>query len=193
MKITQYLTLAVLFFTSLSAESIDQITFGNVTYGKVTISEVNANGNVHLAGTKVSGSLNVNGNLKASDARLEKMTVNGEVLLENCTIKKMEVNGKMTLTKCSIEQKSQINGFVSATNCKFAGELVVASKKMVFDSCQIRSLSIPKESGSQIQVVELKGATRVAGSITFESGNGEVVLSSMSKVDGKVSGGKIRR
>lgn len=154
------------------------INHGSQTYGKETVEEIQANGFVKLDGTRVTDPLQVNGRLKAEDAQIEEM----------------QINGQATLDRCLVKQKSVVCGALVATNSKFADELSVSSERVVFNSCALTSLHILRVGGYQgVQVVELRGKTRIDGPITFDSGNGEVIADPDTEITGGVIGGKIRK
>lgn len=151
--------------------------YGTQVYGKETIDEIRVNGFVKLDGTIVSDYLQVNGRLKAEDAQIEEM----------------QINGQATLDYCSLRRKSTICGALIATFSKFAEELSISSERVIIDSCESNSLRILQIGGYRgIQVVELRGKTKITGSIIFESGNGEVVVSPESEITGAIIGGQIR-
>ena len=154
------------------------VNHGTQTYGKETVDEIQANGFVKLNGTKVTEHLQVNGRLKAEDAQIEEMQVNGQVTLDNCTVR----------------QKSIVCGALVAISSKFADELSISSERVVFNSCALSSLRILRVGGYQgVQVVELRGKTKINGPITFESGNGEIIADPDSEIMDTVIGGKIRK
>lgn len=157
------------------AKNINQ---GSQTYSKETVEEIQANGFVKLDGTRVTDHLQVNGHLKAEDTQIEEM----------------QINGQATLNRCLVKQKSAVCGELVATNSKFADELSISSERVVFNSCALTSLHILRVEGYKgVQVVELRGKTRIGGSITFDNGNGEVIADLDTEITGEVIGGKIRK
>ena len=155
-----------------------KMSYGNQSYGKETIDEIQANGFIKLDGTKITGYLQVNGHLKAVDAQIEEMQINGRVTLDNCVI----------------NQKSNVSGALEATNSKFVEELSISSERVIIDSCSLRSLRISQVGGYHgVQVVEIRGTTKIHGSIIFEESNGEVIVDPDSEIIGSVIGGKIRK
>lgn len=170
------------------------MTHGRQTYGKETIDKVDVNGFVKLEGTHVSESLQVNGRLKAEDAQIGEMLVNGTATLNRCTVKEMRVNGRAVLDHSTIKQKSVVCGTLQPSFSNFQDEITISSEKVIFNSCVLKSLRILKDKDDHlVQVVELKGKTTVDGSIIFESGKGEVIISSDSIITGAIVGGKIRK
>src|SRR3989338_8524573 len=64
---------------------------GSQTFGKETIDSIEVNGFVKLDGTNVTDYLQVNGHLKAKNAKIEEMQVNGRANLDNCLIRKKSI------------------------------------------------------------------------------------------------------
>ena len=151
---------------------------GVMTYENETIDHLNVNGVANLKRTTVQNFLQVNGCLNATGAFIKKMHVNGDATLENC----------------SVDQNSTICGFLNATNSKFKNKLSIASEKVIFIDCTINDLQILKTSNvNKPQIIELKGKTKVNGSIVFEQENGEVFLSKDSTIAPLLKGGKIKK
>lgn len=148
---------------------------GNISYGKDTINNLDVNGMVKLDGTKITDSLKVNGYLQASKAQIEKMQINGNAILN----------------KCSVNQKSVVRGFLQAKNSSFSDEISIYSENAVFDSCSIKSIFIHDTKSYGKQILELKGKTKVTGTITFEKGEGEVIVGPSCEI-GDVIGAKIK-
>lgn len=162
----------------MSQYTANNINHGSQTYGKETIEKIQANGFVKLDGTRVRDHLQVNGRLKAKDAQIEEM----------------QINGQATLDRSLIKQKSAVCGALIATDSTFEEELSVSSERALFDSCDLTSLRILRVGGYDgLQVVEMRGKTRIKGSITFESGKGEIITDPSVEISDRVIGGKIRK
>lgn len=160
-----------------SCYEVKSIKQGSQIYGKETVEKIETNGLIKLDGTTITEYLQVNGSLKAEGAQIEKMQINGQATLDNCLIKK----------------KSVVCGFLSVINSKFRDELSVSSEKATFNSSTLTSLHILQVEGYQgVQLVELVGKTKIDGSITFDSGKGEVIADPDTEITGKIIGGKIR-
>lgn len=174
------LVICSLFCKGYGTEKMKQINqgYGYQRYGKETVNSIQANGSVFLEGTKVLGTVHVNGSLEADEAAMENLEVNGQVNLKNCLI-----NGT-----------SLINGSLTADNTKFQDELSVASQKILLRTCSVDSLRIREVVGFDgVQIIDLRSGTKVTGSIVVESGNGEIWLSSNSEISGEISGAKVFR
>lgn len=153
--------------------------YGHRKYGKECLNSIQSNGTVTLAGTEVSGLVQVNGSLKAKNSKINSIQVNGEA----------------DLRYCKITDTTIINGSLTAEDTTFENSLSVASQKTVLKMCTIDSLSIREVNGYKgKQIVDLRSGTKVRGSIVVESGNGEIWISPHSKIsENQVSGAKIYR
>lgn len=153
-------------------------SYGYQKYGKETVDSIKGNGSVLLEGTKVLGLVLVNGSLNA----------------EESAIGSLEVNGKVDLKNCLVNNTATINGSLSGDNTKFQKELSVASQKITLRTCSVDSLIVREVSGYDgIQVIDLRSGTKITGHVVVESGNGEIWLSSNSKISDQVSGAKVVR
>lgn len=143
------------------------MNYGNQKYENETIDSILVNGIATLEGTKVLGLVQVNGNLTAEKSFINSLQVNGGVKLNNCLI----IN------------RASINGSLTADNTRFEKELSIASQKITLKMCTLESLTVREMIGfTGIQIVDLRGGTQVTGPIIFESGQGEVWISTSSKI-----------
>ncbi len=179
------LILSSLFSTSLfAAEAPSEkpalryerpIGIGN--YGIETIESVQGEGLVKLNGTSVN-ELHLSGSLISKDAKLGSLTILGEANLRDTTIA-----GDTTVT-----------GTVRTHNSHFQKPLTICTQKAAFTRTKLHSLTIRKEpSYKGKQIIELKQGSIVQGPIHFESGKGEVHIDASSRIEDKVTGGKVIR
>ncbi len=153
-------------------------TYGYQRYEKEIVDSIQGNGMISLEGTKVLGLVLVNGSLNAEESVIDSLQVNGQAVLKDCLI----------------NHTATINGALDADNTKFQKELSVVSQRVTLRACSIGSLIIREVSGYDgIQVIDLRGGTKVIGAIVVESGKGEIWLSSNSEIPNRVSGAKIIR
>ncbi len=151
---------------------------GIQTYGAETVPELQANGCVVLNGTRITHHCIVNGHLRAENAYIEQMQINGQATLEGCLVAK----------------KSVVCGSLTATHSKFTDELSISSERVVFKDCVIDSIHILQIGGYDgVQTVELRGSTKVAGPIIFDSDKGKVVSDPETEIAGGIICGKERR
>lgn len=102
----------------------------------------------------------------------------------------LTVKGKADLDSCSITGNFVSSGNVVAKATNFLKNTSIYSGKTVFTSCSLSSLDI-FDGGDQPIVIELRGATTVHGSITFETGNATVYKGPKVLIKGKIIGGNV--
>ncbi|MBS0624551.1 MAG: hypothetical protein JSS32_00700 [Verrucomicrobia bacterium] len=147
---------------------------GAGSFGSEFIDSISGAGLVKLNGTQVEN-LKIDGSLISKDAKLGSISVQGEVNLRDSVV----------------SGKTHVIGYVTSQGSSFQN-LTISTPKATFTKTRIDSLtvqSVPSYKGKQ--VLELKQGTIVSGPITFESGKGEVLVDSTSRIEGKVSGGKV--
>jgi len=145
--------------------------------GKETVSSIQVNGSVVLNEAEILGLVQVNGSLKADASKIHTL----------------QVNGQANLNSCVIHDTAIVNGSLSAKNTQFQQELSVSSEKIILKMCSVNSLVVRKTSGTtRTEIVDLRDGTRVKGTVTVESGNGEVWISSNSELlPSQVYGAKV--
>lgn len=154
------------------------VSNGVIKYGKETLVSVHANGFVTLEGTVVRKTLFVNGSLAANKAQINSM----------------HVNGHAGVVECVVDGKSQVHGFFCPEHSTFRSELILSVQSVNFKDCNLESLVIKKPLWVfGTQVVELSEKTICKGPITFEGGNGKVILSGNSQVLGPVQGAEVEK
>lgn len=145
-------------------------------YGKETLESLNGAGLIKLNGTTITNDLHFNGSLITKEAQIGSLDVMGEANLNQTTIHKA----------------STIMGSLQATQSKFLQPITILSQKTLFTSCKLQGITVRKDDSYKgKQTIELKQGTIVDGPIHFESGKGEVILSSSSQVLGPITGGKV--
>ncbi len=155
------------------------VSNGVIRYGRETIASLEGNGFVTLEGTTVRNMLLVNGNLDAKNAKVGSLSVNGHASLLDTTI----------------DAKSEINGFLSATNTTFRSELTVSTQSATFSGCTLSGGIVVKKPAWSFgrQTLELTEKTICKGPITFEGGNGKVILSKTSQILGAINGAEVEK
>lgn len=146
-------------------------------YGVEVIDSIDGAGLVKLQGTSVKDVL-VSGSLVSQGAKLGSLQIQGEANLRDTT-----VAGETTIT-----------GFLQTHSSTFEKPVSVCTGKALFTHTKIHSITVRKEpSFKGKQIIELKQGTTVAGNVHFESGKGEVHIDASSRIEGKVTGGKVIR
>lgn len=175
--------LALSFASSLLAEEKGEekksaFVSGVNSYGAEMIESVQGSGLIKLNGTTITESLRLNGSL----------------LSQNAQIALVDVSGEANFTGTTISKGGTVLGSIQATRSNFQGNLTLLTQKAVFTATQLQGITFRQDPSFRgKQVLELKQGTIVHGSIVFESGKGEVLLSSGSQILGSVKGGKIVR
>lgn len=137
-------------------------------------------------------SLIINGSADLEDIKVsKKLQVNGSLEAEECTLNDVSVNGSVEFENCKISGTTTINGSAKFEDCDVK-KVEVASSQVKFDESKVSSITMKKHTdllgGSQKVLLD---DTIVSGDVTFEQGDGTVVLEGSSKIKGKVVGGKI--
>lgn len=170
------LIVAALAFSPLSVHA-DDSSIGLIQHGNEKLESLSANGRITLNGTQVIGPLDVSGSLSAHDAHIGAVNVNGHAWFYNSTV----------------DGKCEVGGLISAEKSTFKDTILVTSRKINFDDCNVNSILVRKIWWPfSSQVVELTNSV-CKGDITFESGKGRVILLDGSQVQGKVIGGEIKK
>lgn len=152
------------------------ISSGVISYGKDSLASLKGNGLVSLDGTFVRGMLEVNGSLDAKDAHIGTLLTNGHA----------------SFVGCVVDGKAEINGFTSGINATFQAPLTLTCRKATFENCNLSAVTVKKTGwsfGSQELILSKK--TICKGPITFEAGNGKVIVSKDSQILGKVIGAEV--
>lgn len=166
-----------LFLTCVAFSENDVCTWSpaHVECGQGTLPSLDVKGTAFLDQTNIMGKTHVVGSLQANHASLNVLFVTGTTSLSDT-----QVSGCTKMT-----------GSLLAKNSIFKNKITVTSDDTTFDHSSTVDIDVLKNNHSEI--VYLKNNSRVAGSVTFESNNGIVMLSSDSKISGSVIGGRIVR
>jgi hypothetical protein len=106
----------------------------------------------------------------------------------------IDVLGEVNLTDTVVSQPSTISGYLRTQRSTFQAPLTLRAYKAVLTASKFTSIKVLKQEAFKgKQIVELKQKTVVEGSISFESGKGEVHLYPGCKVYGPIEGGKLVR
>ena len=146
---------------------------GSVNCGSGRVDNVQANGTAVLSGTEVVNHTQVNGILEAKNVKLNSITVNGTAKLKNVQVSSDVI----------------INGILVADDSSFLSTVQLASSGSILKKCSTLDIIIKKVRALKPQL--RLSQSHVNGTITFEGGDGEVILCKKSTVSGKIIGGKI--
>jgi cytoskeletal protein CcmA (bactofilin family) len=131
------------------------------------------------------------------DAKLESVqvtndaTITGLLDAKKLNAKQLNVTGNANIDEATVEA-ANVTGMLNAKGCTIQ-DLSVTSESSMMDSCKVKKITVKKVEGSEKpQVLELNNS-QVEGDVTFEAGNGEVVLKGDARVAGAVVGGAIKQ
>ncbi len=148
------------------------------SYGEELLESLQANGLVKLNRTTITNAL----------------TVNGSVIAQDATIGSIDIMGEAHLTHTTVQNGGTILGYLQTHHANIQQPLTLNGQKAVFSSTKLSDITIRKmDAFKGKQIIELRQKTVVDGSITFESGKGEVHLYPGSQIIGPVKGGKVVR
>lgn len=155
------------------------VSYGLTKYEGVTLPLLDAYGPVSLAKVKVDGKTVAHGSLDIKESELNDLEVNGSVSLHSTVVKGHTI----------------ISGSLTADTKSEMHDISISTNEMTIRDSVANNIIVRKNNSSEIkhQTVYLEGATQIKGNITFEQGNGEVIIHDPARFDGKVIGGEILR
>ena len=162
---------------SLRDQQFDSLTVSGVTrLSDVATKRVDATGPVAFTNLTVAGPLTVRGTFSGTRA-----TVDGDV----------NVLGPLSVTQFTAKANSDVTGPFVATDSHFA-DLTVTSDKVDLANCKVKDIVIRKGASGNAQTLTLRRGPYVVGDITFESGNGQVVMEHGAYVGGYIKGAQVK-
>jgi hypothetical protein len=146
-----------------------------------------------MNGTKIQELAEVNGVLNAMKASFNRLNVNGNFQGQEVAITEGKINGNTVLVKSKVSGIITIYGLLKANESEFSGKIVVDSSETFISNSKIQDILILNSSEKSIvQKIYLMDNTIVKGSIVFQSGKGEVIISNSPTISkSQVVGGKI--
>lgn len=203
LKISHFLAL-----TLATLPACLNINVGTTHLSGQTYSTRTMNGSANLDNVTVTETLTVNGSATISEsniknltthgsANLQKTTINGHcqthgsLISSESTIHQLTTRGSANLYETMVHELCDISGSLIAQSSTL-NRMIVSSKRITLINSKTKTIHIRKQTGPCEQIVELNNTT-VDGDITFESGEGKILLKSNSKITGKVVGGRIEK
>lgn len=132
----------------------------------------------------------VNGATELEGTRIEHLTVNGSLAASKATMGELVVNGSASLNNSIITGDLTINGLLDASRSQLH-KLIIAASEATLSGSSATDIVVRKDPFLRVQRLVLRRGTKITGSITFESGSGQVVISSDSSVKGTIKGAEI--
>ncbi len=145
-------------------------------------------------GVEVIDSIDGAGLVKLQGTSVKDIQVSGSLISQGAKLGSLQIQGEANLRDTNIAGETTVTGFVQTHSSSFEKPVNVCARKALFTHTKVHSINVRKEpSFKGKQVIELKQGTVVSGNIHFESGKGEIHIDASSRIEGKVTGGKIIR
>lgn len=113
----------------------------------------------------------------------------GPVKASKSTFQTVHVDGLAKLDRSTVLEEVFINGPLNAEDCKIHS-ISIASTGLSLTHCKVDRVLVRKNGNSEPQRVYLGKETTV-GAITFERGNGQVIMGDPTAVVNDVKGGSV--
>ncbi|QCP52889.1 hypothetical protein FAZ95_27670 [Trinickia violacea] len=163
-------------FVALQGKAYDDVKIVGVADMKqITAKSIDVTGPLTFKDVTLSGALTAQGPVSGSN-----VVAAGPV----------KVTGPFNVKRFVAKDSTDVIGGFSAEDSSFT-DVAVLSNQVSLDRCKLRNLVIKKDTSAKTQTVTLLGGTKVLGDITFDSGNGEVVIAKGASVAGTVKGAKV--
>ncbi len=163
--------------------------FGLVDAKNTSYDTLTCYGAAYLDEVTIAGPLIVYGKLYANELMAQDIvTVYGQTFLDDSVIKgPVCAHGNLHMNKCSITKKLSVYGTLEAKECHL-DEIEFYAKKLKLKTSHVKNI-YAKESRGRTTIVLTE--TTVDENVTFEDGNGKVILKKGASIKGKVSGGTV--
>jgi hypothetical protein len=182
---------------------------GHLTTDSATLNSLNTSGKTELTNTTILGDAQISGALMAKGSAFNTVNVSGGTQLFTSKVQgalqvsgklqatktqfndAVDVSGSMVCTHCTFAKLVTVSGGLKATHSVFKGDVSISGSKVYFSSSELNNIVIEKNNDLQPQQIILDNHSMVHGDISFVSGNGSVILTGTSKIEGKVIGAKV--
>ncbi|MCH1429452.1 MAG: hypothetical protein GWP59_08975 [Chlamydiales bacterium] len=147
----------------------------------------------HNIQREVIEDLDFKGSIDLEGVEVKKTTkVQGAAKIEGGRFLDLIVSGVLDVEDAKIQGNTEVIGELDAESTEFQQQLMFTGEELELKSSTANDIVI-KVNGSKkhIQRLHIKEGSKVSGNITFESGNGEVVIDEESSFSGNLEGGKI--
>lgn len=162
----------------LQALIADSVPLDFVVLGKETKQNYTGSGIIYFKETRLKGKAELSGYVVASKLEADAALFTGQVLLSQTTF----------------HENVTLYGTLEAKKTTFQQKLTLTTSSAEFKECHIQAISAyPLPGTAKIAKIELSKGTIVEGSIRFEDGDGEVIISADSQVKGNILATKITR
>lgn len=178
---------------------------GSLTFHNLTVdNDANVAGSVIKSKNGTFHNLSVIGKFEATNVTCKNLEVAGPVTATNIICKTLEVAGPATLVGLTVDGPVSIVGSLSLKSSKDPKthqnkikDLNITGEKISIENTDIEgNIEVHKARNwlgrAKKQVLQLKGKTIVKGTITFESGKGQVEQGPDVKIKGKITGATVK-
>lgn len=169
------------------------VRYGITHLGNETIPSITIHGPATMNGTNILELAEINGLLNATKASFNRLHMNGNFQGQEVSIKEGEFNGSVGIIKSKVTGTISIYGLLIASESEFLDKIIFDSSEIYISNSKVQDILVLNSSEySPAQKIYLKEGTVIKGTIIFNSGKGEVVVSSDSVISqSQVVGGKI--
>jgi hypothetical protein len=177
--------------TRLNSNTYEQLTLnGPSDLQDIKTKSLTANGSLRFQNLEVTNEAIFNGSVSGENGIFDRLTIHGALEGRHIIIKTLEAWGPVSLTDSKIEGNVKIIGPLSATKSHLNDITVAGSSSL--EDVSVNNIFFNKKSNKK--TLTLSGNTVVSGNITFESGQGEVIVSGDNvKIQGKIKGGELKK
>ncbi len=178
---------------------------GKISWSDQTLPNIDLQGHIKLENVTVEGDSEIQGFMKIYSSQLNTLETCGNVFVKDSLIKGLVVAyGNFELVNTTLERSIEVSGYLKAFNTTFLDTLQITSEKVSLESVTAQDIYINKIEYKQlfnllgskkpkVQTLTLTGDTIIKGSVTFESGNGIIILKDEAKIAGEVVGATIKK
>jgi cytoskeletal protein CcmA (bactofilin family) len=132
-------------------------------------------GEVNANKVKISGAATITGNFFSKNVEL------------NSTAR---ITGITKCDNCVFHDTTSFTGEISVSNSQFDSKIDVEARESEFTNTKLQDIYVKKLPQHDEEIITLSQNSS-AKNITFEDGNGKVILKNGSHITGRVEGGKI--
>lgn len=178
--------------TTLSSQEFETLTInGPADLDRVKSNTLTVNGPLKFNEVKISAKTEVSGPSKGEEGKFGNVMINGPFEASKVKCDNLVVKGPVSLTKFTINGDTHIEGPLEAKKGTF-NDIKSVTPPVLLQDIDIKNITIKKPSNGKDDTLTLSGETTVSGNITFESGNGKVIMKDKdSTIKGKIIGGQL--
>jgi len=177
-----------------------ELLFGAKTLQNTKLKNFIGYGDIALYDSTVSGTVTVYGDMQTNNVRINDTIIYGSAQLHDTDVKnRLSIYGEAFLINSKVNGDSTIFGTVDTNNTVFRGDITAATSKFTLLDTQTKGITIQKfkdknkKDKNVNQIIRILGKSVINGDITFETGGGIIELGSQATINGKVTGGMLKR